>query len=494
MKTILYLMLIFSSLSGMAQTKQKPGVAEPPILSDSYLTGETWPVELLATDVDQYVTNRMADHRRFIDHVFANLEQYQKPDPERSEEHREQAASFFYVRGAETPRRVDLATALNQLTSMYFSDDQTSYGYKSRLLGVGFPIDQLVHLDLPLEETLSQWLEAANRQAAGVLARPFDQSTDAQIRAYIKDLNEHEWAAKTHWLIVFLERFSPEARATLLRFVSEYVVPETNAVFRVPQASPYLIKDFRRSASYAHNKYCWPPTKDLGDIPSEIPSANGDYLEWISAERFAEYLFNDKKSSNQDFSNHVDQLKQILPEAVKRGRSMNLPEGCDLLSDFFPYYQQKSMEEVALHSAAVFIGRVTRRTPGFSRNLTLWANSLLDVEVVEWLRKPEGEPGTQYQVMSGYADFKLGPYQVCSRSGRYQEIPVNSLVLVFSSNPPLGVGGTLLLVKPNQLLLLDEENHTTRKSGDYDAMKLSLLKSILVSNPYNKNDPAEVHP
>ncbi len=493
MKATLCLMLIFVNLSVSAQTKQKPGEAEPPLVSDSFLTGETWPAELLATDVDQYVTNRMEGHRRFIDHVFANLDQYKKQNPDLSEEQREQESSYFFVNGPEYPRRVDLAVAISQLSTMYFREDNTPYGYKSRLLGVGFPIDQLVHLTLPSNETLPEWLNEANQQAASVLAKPFDQSTDEQIRSYIQNLNKLEWTVKTQWLITFLERFSPESRTILVRFVDEYVAPETNANYRSPQATPYMIKSFRIRASYAHKKYCWPTPKDVDTDLSEIYSKNGNYLEWISVEKFTEYLYGNKTCPNQILATEIDLLRKNMDSTIERGRRMNLSKGCDLTSNLISHYKPKSMEELAQKSAVVFVGRVRKITPGFYRNQTYLANSLLTIEISTWLRKPDGDPGDTYHVMNGYAIFSLGPYQVCSEEGRYQNIPVNSQVLVFSEFPPLGDSGTLLSVEPDQLLLLDTSSQSTQKWGAVESMKLSTIKSILVNNTYDKNDSSEVY-
>ncbi len=406
-----------------------------------------------------------------------------------SEIEKEQATTYFQAKGADDPLRIDLAAGLDKLVWNYQPDVDEPRGLKFKLLRAGFPADQLARLVLPQGEFLSEWLSDMNHQAATSLTTPHDQFSDLQIQAYLQNQIEQEWAAKVHWTIMFLERFSPDARVTLIRVVGEHVAPVTDNTYNSPRVTPYMIKRFKLEASYNRKKYFWPATKKLASAPSEIYSANGDYLEWISVDHFSDYLFNNKACSNQALANEIDLLSEGLPKAVERGRSMNLPKGCDYVIDLLPLPTKRSIKELCRSSAVVFVGRVTQATPGLYRNQLDLANTLLTIEIKAWLRKPEGTPGKVYYLMNGYTQFSLGPYQVCSAQGRYQDIPLNRLVLAFIDTPPLGVSGSLLSVGPDALFLLDETDPSTKKWGHQEHIKLSALKSLLRKHPYNKNEP-----
>ena len=141
--------------------------------------------------------------------------------------------------------------------------------------------------------------------------------------------------------------------------------------------------------------------------------------------------------------------------------------GAEAVDRAGPINPHSTFKDIARNAKAVFKGTVTGVTYGFS---LYGPSSFLEIQVDDWLRKPEGFSDSPYiYLVYPVADFKVGGYRFCKTDSPQwgKEPRPGDQILLFPYQSPVDANGQVFLPDPGGYeIILD------RKDGEVSVPQL----------------------
>jgi len=378
----------------------------------------------------------------------------------------------------------------------FFDINQDAEGYhKSRLLALGFPLDEMALLErarLP-EHALAQFKKQAYTSLFTEHEHVVDatlEATDAEITAYFRVFRKADREARMAWAIATLEQFSPFSVEILFHFFEED--NDTNYQHYWTYNQEAIIKIIRNQRYRIRHPLTWPGgtgPRPIAPPPYLLTEAGEPF--WVRASAVSldpndQPLLIDKGLQQNPFSHDVKQSIgrrfTLLTKERAKYKAGTLPE-CPLTWPQYMFLDWK-FEQLFPRSEAIYLGIIREITPGFERGTP---SSLLTVQIERWLRKPGPAVEQVYYIYYPNIRFDVGHLRFCAEDKRFFKHPfIGQRLLGFSTSRPKSAGRLLLYVGPANLFAENKSGNVEgfslrpTEAGSFDAFveKVTALETM----------------